>query len=120
MLMTVLLSALWLPQLAVAQADAPLSPAELKARIPGTTLQRTRDNGGIQAYNNHPDGTVDVTNYAVGAARGTASSNTTGTWSIADDGRYCVVANWGVRAGGPARTCKHVTALPDGSLKLLP
>ncbi|QIE27970.1 hypothetical protein SBC1_60820 (plasmid) [Caballeronia sp. SBC1] len=60
---------------------------------------RTIEKGNIRRWTNNEDGTATVSRLP-GPSGKQSVRNTTGSWSISEDGRYCLSERWSTRDGG--------------------
>ena len=68
----------------------------LKALVTGATVDHVAKTGSQRRWVNNEDGTFMATsnNKKYGSAMGQQSSTRPGTWSINDEGKYCVEIDW--------------------------
>jgi hypothetical protein len=87
-------------------APVTLSRAELQALLPGASMSRTNDKGSTHRWTNAPDGKMVVSSDNRG--RSGRQSSATGTWSIDEEGRYCMSVQW--RQGESEESCRFLLA----------
>jgi hypothetical protein len=73
-----------------------LSGDELKTLVTGATVEQVTKSGNPRRWKNEPDGSLMASSYAIRSGRlmGQQSSASPGTWSINDEGKYCVRIDW--------------------------
>ncbi len=79
------------------EAGTNLSGDELRKLVTGATVTHvSRSSGSLRRWKNEPDGNFMATsdNKKFGSAMGTQSGTSPGTWSINDEGKYCVRIDW--------------------------
>jgi hypothetical protein len=90
-----------------------LTKADLDALIPGTTTKFTQWTTGSRAHANvdysweNPPGGASFRAFARWPRM---SGNGTGTWSIADNGRYC----WDIMMDREWKACRFIFKIGDG------
>ena len=64
--------------------------------IPGSETHHVNSAGSVRSWKNAPDGTFVAAsdNRRYGSAMGTGNATGPGTWSVSEDGRYCVQIEW--------------------------
>ena len=103
---------------ALADEDVALTREEALSMVPGSTMSRIGQNGGVREWTNDADGTATVSRLpGPGSKQGVRKAQA--RWSISDDGRYCLDEDWSTAQGGPVHWCSRVARDPDGKLRLL-
>jgi hypothetical protein len=78
------------------EAGTRLSGEELKVVMTGATVEHVSKAGSQRRWVNNVDGSFMATsnNKKYGSALGQQSATSPGTWSINDEGKYCVRIEW--------------------------
>lgn len=106
---------------AVAQdAGTRMSREDLLAFLPGTKVSHVSPSTGSQrAWTNEPDGhfvaSSDTKGY-MGNALGTQHATARGTWSVNDQGKYCVEIDW--PKVNAEKWCSSILKTADGGYYL--
>jgi hypothetical protein len=106
---------------AVAQdAGTRMSREDLLAFLPGTKVSHISSTTGSQrTWTNEPDGhfvaSSDGKGY-MGNALGTRSATARGTWSVNDQGKYCIEIDW--RNVNSEKWCSSILKTADGNYYL--
>jgi len=83
--------------LAIAQDDATrMTREELLSFLPGTKVTQITEAGSERRWSNGPDGKFFATsnNKQYGNALGTQMASNAGTWTVNDEGKYCIDIDW--------------------------
>ena len=103
---------------ALADEGEALTREQALSMVPGSTMNRIGQNGGVREWTNGADGTATVSRLPnPGSKQGVRKASA--RWSISDDGRYCLDEDWSTEQGGPLHWCSRITRDPDGRLRLL-
>ncbi|AJZ63512.1 hypothetical protein OI25_6503 [Paraburkholderia fungorum] len=103
---------------ALADEGEALTREQALSTVPGSTMSRIGQNGGVREWTNGADGTATVSRLPKpGSKQGVRKA--AARWSIADDGRYCLDEDWSTEQGGPLHWCSRIAQDPDGRLRLL-
>jgi len=72
-----------------------VSGDELRALVTGANVTHLTKSGSLRRWTNEPDGTLvaSTSNQKYGGAM-SASSSSTGKWSINDAGKFCIEIDW--------------------------
>ena len=100
-----------------AKAPVALTRADLVALMPGAKMSRMNEKGNRHAWVNELNGEMVVSsdNRETSGIPGTKpgrASTAPGKWSVADDGRFCMVIQW--KKGESEETCRFVLKTADG------
>lgn len=82
---------------AFAQGDASkMTKDDLLAFLPGTKVTHISSAGSERHWTNGPDGkfVASSTNKLYGSALGTSVVTNPGTWTVNDEGKYCIDIDW--------------------------
>lgn len=94
-----------------------LSRDELMTLIPGSETHHVSSAGSVRSWKNTPDGTFVAAsdNRRYGSAMGTGNATAPGTWSVSEDGKYCVQIEWRRLS---EKWCSAIVKGEDGSYYL--
>lgn len=97
-----------------------MSREELLAFLPGTKVSHiSPTSGSLRRWANEPDGrfvaSTDAKGY-MGNLLGTQSGSARGTWSVNDQGKYCIEIDW--RGVNPEKWCSSILKTADGNYYL--
>ncbi|MFM0592754.1 MULTISPECIES: hypothetical protein [Paraburkholderia] len=103
---------------ALADEGEALTHEQALSMVPGSTMSRIGQNGGLREWTNGADGTATVSRLpGPGSKQGVRKA--AARWSVSDDGRYCLDEDWSTGQGGPLHWCSRITRDADGKLQLL-
>jgi hypothetical protein len=100
------------------EAGTRLSGDELKTLVTGATVTHVaRSTGSTRRWKNDVDGSFMATsnNKKYGNALGQHSTSSPGTWSINDEGKYCVRIDW---KREEEKWCAYIVRAADGGYYL--
>ena len=99
------------------EAGTKLSGDELKTLVTGATVEQVTKSGNPRRWKNEPDGSLMASSYAIRSGRlmGQQSSASPGTWSINDEGKYCVRIDW---RREEEKWCAYIVRAADGGYYL--
>lgn len=82
-----------------AKSGIQLSAEDLKQLMPGAKVVSRTKAGSTRLWENKADGTLIAGSDGRGSSGGRTSPGTgTGTWRVADNGRFCVTIKWLMRS----------------------
>ena len=93
-----------------AKAPVALTRADLVALLPGAKMSRMNEKGSRHGWTNEPNGDMIVSSDNRGGNG--RPSTAPGKWTIADDGRFCMVVQW--KKGESEETCRFIVKASDG------
>jgi len=98
-------------------AGTRLSGEELKTLVTGATVAHVSKSGSQRRWRNEPDGNFMATsnNKKYGSALGQHTAASPGTWSINDEGKYCVRIDW---KREEEKWCAYIVRGADGDYYL--
>ena len=83
-----------------------LSTEDLNQLLPGASVMHRTPTGTVRRWSNKADGTLVASSDASALSGGRAYHVTgSGTWRIADNGRFCVAIKWNMQAED---VCRYV------------
>ncbi|MCU0924371.1 MAG: DUF995 domain-containing protein [Burkholderiaceae bacterium] len=96
------------------EAGTRLSGEELKALVTGATVAHVSKSGNPRRWKNAPDGALMATSDRLRSGRlmGQQAASSPGTWSINDEGKYCVRIDWRTRE--EEKWCAYIVRAADG------
>ena len=99
------------------EAGTRLSGEELKTLVTGATVAHVSKAGSQRRWRNEPDGNFMATsnNKKYGSALGQQTAASPGTWSINDEGKYCVRIDW---KREEEKWCAYIVRAADGGYYL--
>ena len=94
-----------------------LSGDELKTLVTGATVAHVAKTGSARRWKNETDGSFMATsiNKKYGNALGQHTASSPGTWSINDQGKYCVRIDW---KREEEKWCAYIVRAADGGYYL--
>ena len=99
------------------EAGTRLSGDELKTLVTGAAVAHVSKAGSQRRWRNEPDGNFMATsnNKKYGSALGQQTAASPGTWSINDEGKYCVRIDW---KREEEKWCAYIVRAADGGYYL--
>ena len=97
------------------EAGTRLSGDELKNLVTGATVKEVGKSGNPHRWKNEPDGSLMASSTRTGRLMGQQSSPSPGTWSINDEGKYCVQIDW---RREEEKWCAYIVRAADGGYYL--
>ena len=73
-----------------------MSKEELLSFLPGVKVTQIASSGSERHWTNEPGGKIymNTNNKLYGSAMGTQTASHEGTWSVNDEGKYCIDVDW--------------------------
>lgn len=92
-----------------AKSSITLTRAEAQTLLSGAKMSRSNEKGNQHLWTNDASGDITISS----DNRGTSGrgSSARGKWSVAEDGRFCMVVQW--RKGDDEDTCRFILKTAD-------